>query len=565
MSEFIGGGDDAASAWLENLAQRAQRTQWHSHAHSDAMLTSLLSLPRNLLNGVLTTCLCASPLPVLLDSFPLPLRPALISAAATTGTLTIPSRAPANFLCLLGSVTPPTPGLHTLTVADDPAARYPMSTAVLLARALTSHSTLTSLHLDGTFLLPCWLRRLNALLPRGTLPHLADLRISTPLRGISALSATLRRLPSITHLAVAISLPNSASSPPSLPLSHLCDAAVSPASLPNLRTLTYSEASHSAQHEVVPTHGSSAVHLLLPLLSAPALTQLNFTTTAASVSHRAFLAALRRFVALEQVCADSEALDSTHPLAEAPDGPEAGVLCALREVHITSACTAAALQTAAHLCAEARGTLACCCMQHVRANASRHDPHVEREMLSESWGSMLRVLRRCGALDCLELRMLGWPRAIEGEVCSELNRTLARLPSLTHLVLQAKQAGCEAGVPHARRGSGWRSAWMNGKDLGAAVAALTALQVLTVCSGRGRLEVGDTGGLLRGCTQMPRLRFLGLCFHGVDAAEVAQAVPRLNRVTGIELRPEVVARGGPGAGLRRRFPDLAVLQCGPDA
>lgn len=209
--------DVKAQTWISTLAERTLATEWRRNRDANAMLCTLLLLPPHLLLRVLAACLSTHPLSALLPTLPAPLCQPLVTAAASTGTLTLHRNTLETALLHLASSPHHLSDLHTLKATADGSAthEYPAAAAPLLARALSAHPSLTALHLDATFLHTSWIRNLSAALSQDLTPALTDLRLGIRLlpAGLPELAACIRHVPTLTRLAIGTLLPPSAAAP----------------------------------------------------------------------------------------------------------------------------------------------------------------------------------------------------------------------------------------------------------------------------------------------------------------------------------------------------------------
>lgn len=563
-------------------SQRAQRvvsTRNAQHAqdaqHADVLLCQLLLLPAPLLHLVLSNCLAVKTLPTLLRCTPLPLHPGLFAAAAGNGngTLAVPRRGLERTLELLanaavGLQAPHAGGLSLRTFAiigdnddagknqDSPdreaaddgiqesrGSALSAASAPLLGRVLSTQTALTSLHLDCSFLDAQWLRNFRAALSAGsageTLPHLVDLRLGLALlpRTLPELAACLRTVRTVKHLALGFLLPGStAPEATAVSLQDVGGATATPVLLPGLQEFTVSEVAHDPDGAPGPTTQSSCIHMILPMFTAPAMTRLGFTTTAACMPYSSFLSALTRSPALRAISIDAEVRDVNFSVGGC-EGAADRRLRELRNIQICSANTICSTLLGAALCAHAGTALGSLCLQRTPGECpidSLSDLAVQE---AAGWCGMLRALRTMPArtgLQQLELRSLGWAVRDSEAVTTALSRALRHLPALTHLVLEAG-----ADPRHVARSN--RPTVLCGETVGHALRTLEHLKMLVLRDGEdggGRLRIDNGTEVLHACAEMPMLRTLSVCCHGLPRSDVVSVLPKLTALTGLELRPQ---------------------------
>lgn len=557
------------------LTQRALTAKWQDHRAANDMLCSLLHLPPQLLKRVLSAAVAAKGLDDLLGTFPLPLHPSIIAAAAASGSLQLPKLAVDTFLMLLASTPIPPPHLLSLRAPDAsfPAA-YPTATAALLARALVAHPSLTTLKLDGLRLRPAWIRELSTSLSATTLPALAELCISTDVHpgGCAELGAALKNLPALTSLDVRLRF-NKTPAAAAPTLATYIRSAACPAQLTCLQRLMFVEL-HDDDDLSSQAQSASSVHHLLPLFRAPALSYLRFASDAATISYPALLRALRHFSSLQLLYVDAELREAgdaaaAGAAAAAQPPPLAAAACtleALQKIDIKSGCAIAPVTLAAAAAAQAGGALTSLSLQHLHVGRGRYAAKHTSQQLRAAWGGLLPVLGRCAGLRQLELDNLcgvpggdvspsaaaaapGWSEALAA--------ALTPLTALTRLALQGVCEHCSPRLQTVLR-------VLRGEVIGAALRELTSLASLYIRSGTGHLEFEEPEHVLGALPALTRLTSLGLCFHGVQLAQVAEVVPRLQGLAEMELRSDMFGQAGEEDldTFATRFPDVTVRRCG---
>lgn len=560
-------GDTDGTAWVEMLTQRALSAKWQDSKHANDMLCSLLHLPAQLLKRVLGACVSAKGLDDLLAAFPLPLHPFIIAAAASSGSLQLPKHAVDTFLTLLAATPIPPPSLLSLRAADAslPAA-YPTATAALLARALAAHPSLTTLKLDGLRLKPSWIRELSTSLSTTALPNLAELCISTDVHpcGCAELGSCLKNLPALTSLDVRLRF-NKVPATSAPTLATYIRSASSPAQLSRLHRLMFVEL-HDDEDLSSQPQSASCVHLLLPLFRAPALTYMRFASDAAVVSYPALLRALRHFTSLQLLYVDAELREDAVAGAPSPQ-PLTGALAALQKIDIKSGCAVAPLTLAAAAAGQAGGALTSLSLQHLHIGRGRYAAKYTSPQLKAAWGALLPALSRCGGLRQLDLdNLCGVPGASNEGAAADaaapgwteaLATALSPLTALTRLALQGVCEHCSPRTQTVLR-------VLRGEVFGGALRALTALQSLYIRSGTGHLEFEGPDAVLGALPDLTRLTSLGLCFHGVQLAAVADVVPKLRALEEMELRSDMFGQAGEEDldTFATRFPEITVRRCG---
>ena len=564
-------GDKDSNCWIDMLSDRALATKWFDPQPGNDMLCSLLHLPGLLLKRVLTACLACKGLDDLLSAFPLPLHPCIIAAAAATGSLQIPKYAVDTFLMLLATTPIPPPTLVTLRTADaSPAASFPTATAALLARARAAHPSLTSLKLDGTRLKPAWVRVLSTSLSPTALPNLSELCISTDVHpsGCAELGACLKNLPALTSLDVRMRF-NKTPATAAPTLATYIRSASAPAQLTQLQRLMFVELHDDEDLSAQPS-SQSCFHLLLPLFRAPALTYMRFASDAASISYAALLRSLRHLSSLQLLYVDAELREggdsAAVPRAATAASAPSAALPALQKIDIKSGCAIAPLTMAAAAAAQACSSLTCLSLQHLHVGRGRYAAKSTSDHLRAAWGSLLLTVARCTGLRQLELdNLCGVPGSgAAGPAGSPawsdaLAAALTPLTALTRLALQGMCEHCSPRMQTVLR-------VLRGDVFGGALRELTALQSLHVRSGTGHLEFEGPEHVLVALPELTQLSSLGLCFHGIQLAQVADLIPKLRTLQLMELRSDMF--GQPNEedidSFATRFPDLTIRKCGSE-
>lgn len=580
------------------------------------MVASLLTLPRHLRHRVLSSCLTTPTLTLdhLLATFPLAFHTALISSAVdiASGTLTAPPTHQATFFPSLSaaSFSMQAPGLLCLKIHPEaPNA----ANAALVADALAHHSTLTHLQLGiDCGLPPEWIRTLATCLPPTSLPNLKSLTVQVDACMCTAadVSAALGRFTAVQKLAVG--LMRAEPQLPGPPLSHYVPSATAPAPLSHLKSLLIIELlsisrSHR-QHDTAAdtSHGvsESGINLLLPLLSAPALTRLAFASNAAVTSWCQLTHNLQQYSALEVLEMDTDMRSeagslSSSPAADIASAPDL-VLPALRMLRISSKCAISPLRVVAAISSCARDTLTCLALHHSHEGSGHLVPHMcrnvngaattDEDLAAEAgaaWESAMAAIGQCRQLKSLTWSSPSGPagsrahdhvyagsdtgstgrsdnddagaatgRGTESGSRSEaLARVLAKLPQLTALSLDAVCEQCWSGGSCA----------VHGKALAAVLPQLRELQSLNIGAGPGGL-VPDMHALLSALPALPALTALEVGNVGVEQAAVEELLPKLAALRDVRLHADVFA--GDRNGVERaaelnsfaaRFPHVRIV------
>ena len=274
----------------------------------------------------------------LLHSLPITLHPATISAMVdTAGTLsTTISRDPGLFLAHLRVIDPPQRGLRVLVLANSPQLLACRSNTIMLSKALSAHTRLSSLNLSHTGLTDATLSQLApALGAHSSLSALLLDQAQLTGAAVSTLQPLFQKLPALASLSLGtLRLPDR------LPIRDAPSHPLAP-TLAAAPTLTHLRLSgmhlHSAAHATLPCLRhleldhvrpfSPDVPTLHTALSAPALTHMHLTidtlrlspnaraadppALAASLTHS--LSALAAFTTLQSLFLSVASSDDLSP------------------------------------------------------------------------------------------------------------------------------------------------------------------------------------------------------------------------------------------------------------
>eukprot|EP00892_Ulva_mutabilis_P005640 jgi/Ulvmu1/3448/UM016_0068.1 len=249
-------------------------------------------------------------LDVLLCLFPFSLHSHLISAAAAQGRLTVPAAGANSFLVLLAAGPPTSSPLTSLTLPASFGGLPPATTA-LLAHALAANASLATLN-TAACLPPAHLRQPGGILRPSSLPNLTRLDIYAHLHphGHIALATVLKQLPSLERASIARTCAGVADSQ-TLMLAAYSRAVTAPAKLPRLQDLYLSEAAcANAQQRTLGSQAAArwCVHLVLPLIHAPALTAVTLKSDASAIDCSALMKPLCRLPSLNLLAINTDAL-----------------------------------------------------------------------------------------------------------------------------------------------------------------------------------------------------------------------------------------------------------------
>eukprot|EP00892_Ulva_mutabilis_P012390 jgi/Ulvmu1/9523/UM053_0011.1 len=196
--------DHQADKWIKILASSILNVNWAPGGNSDALHSTLIALPCHVLHLVLRAALRSATPEDLFTKLPSTLHPHVISSmidASSTLSVRLPTCA-TTFLAHLRYLPAPQIALRSLELhicAPDPAV-----TATLLAAALITHSSLTTLTLTGPFVCDATLATLHPALLR--LPTVHSLSLTQGRFTCSALPhlrRVLSRASSLRHLALS--------------------------------------------------------------------------------------------------------------------------------------------------------------------------------------------------------------------------------------------------------------------------------------------------------------------------------------------------------------------------
>lgn len=162
---------------------------------------------------------------------------------------------------------------------------------------------------------------------------------------------------------------------------------------------------------------------------------------------------------------------------------------------------------------------------------------------------------RCNSLRELSLSCLcsSHGGANDASFSDRLSAALQQLPLLTKLRLEAVCRQCAPGA----------LCQLQGGALGQALRALTGLQALAVCGAAEALEVSAPERVLAVLPQLQQLTSLGLCFAGLQQAQVADLFPQLGALKECELLTPVLGETEEQAvAFKAKFPKVAFQVCG---
>lgn len=582
------GLSDSAAAidvWIHMLAKHALALgpPWQSYTEGEDMLCALLRLPRHLRTRVLSACIGtpSKTLEQLLDAFPSVFHANIIACAVTScgGTLEVPSMPHERFFPLLAAAaaTMSKPGLVSLTASG----ALSSSDSALLADALAHHSTIESLtigacgsgrnlgninaiHLEG-------IRTLGLCLPPASLPNLKDLDLSMHMRPSLASAATLsiglKSFPTITSLCLNCNI-DQAQAAGTLPAAcNYVAAATGPAALTHLRTMAIEEFNRTGSHL---TTQYSGMNILLPLIFAPALTRLSFTSNLGLISWEELLCSLQQCSNLQVLTLDTDLRmgyawpGGMHSAEVTPSGSRAcPALPSLHSLDITSQCMLAACQMTAMMASHAMASLTRITLRHQHAFSQASVHRVvstpSQEETARVWDIAIAVVSRCSRLRRLRMRMPRTQRERSSPYARDRTGTLAgaigRLSLLTELRLDGICQQCWPGA----------SGNVPGKAFGQALRVLPRLQRLHIAGGGAACSVSDSARMLDALPTLNNLSFLGLCCGGIDQAAVGELIPKLRVLKELHLDAALFGMHGVAteAEFAARFPKVMIMTCKP--
>lgn len=570
-------GDKHDTVWLEKLAGKVLTTDWRSIEQWNTMICALLRLPPHLLHRVFCTCLFKKPICAFLTDIPAMLHPVAVSAAASSGSLTLDPRynAAITILTHLPYCVLSNPGLQHLSVvpfsqdefADAPPEhtdhtllRHTPATASIIARAVSAHPSLTRFSVSGSRFEPQWLRAFSDCLAPGALPNLVCLSLCVDAHpgGCAALGTVLTLLPSVTQLTVTITInqsPEEASA--ALSLSAYTPLASTPANLPRLQKLTWIERSavdddlYSYPRRFGHDRRVSCADTFLPLLNAPALTRLGFTMCTARFSLDQLLshATQAAFPALAEVefkaalWADDLVRATTVAVAigGSPSPPPP-----LTTITVDSLCAVSAVNIAAGIAELSPACLTSLTVSVSEDGSDFYDSDCTDADDSAGWCRLFAALSRCTHLQALHLRCLdGIPREQSEDYSGGLSTVLMQLRQLTCLELRAAKEYFSA-MFRPTEGV----VWLDGRTVGRGIAALTALESLWISHGEGTMQLGSGQYVLDACTGLRHLTQLGLCCHGAGLEQITEAIPKLPSLRHLILPKATYSGAGDGGSAR---------------
>lgn len=570
-------GDRHISDWVSLLARRASATMWaRPLPETKDMLRGLLCLPPHLLHRVLSSCLADTDLVKLLSIFPAALHPALVSSAASTGAIAIPSEQKLWEIVLPQlAVTPaPPPGLLSLSLGRT--STYPRdfdaeTSGALLAHALSAHPSLTTLDLRALMLSPAFLRHLARGLVPGALPSVGALHLCTQVHpdGCAELGGTLKHLPALACMHVDFYFNTPPAGAAAGDLARYVHAGATPARLPQLADVTVKELCHYEQRAVQPESSSSALRLF-SLVAAPNLTSLTFESHATTGTPARLRASLRHLSSLQELSINTDMHECGEAAGASWTGPAAAdadvTLPALRKLHIASACLVAPVAMAAAFAACAPATLTYMRLRHVSVagrtftgrcaanNAHRRELRgTNGEGVKAAWEQLIPALGACSHLQELELGPLcSSYKEVDNEGFDErLAASLRGLRLLTRLRLHAP---CRTCAPDA-------FCQLSGEALARALRGMPALAELDITGAAGALTVSGRESTLAALPELQRLTALTLCIGGLPTAAVAELIPQVSGLKELLVFTPVLGWGSEAvAAFQARFPGVNVRQ-----
>lgn len=518
--------DANIGTWADLLADEAIAIEHESQA--DTVMASLLLLPPHLLHLVLSTCVCTTPLPQLLATFPHALHPGTIAAAVSTsaGSLALPNTADFSLLLMFlrFAVVPP-PGLLSVTLddsADTPEFTPPVS--ALLGRALAAHPSLTDLDLHASKFTPECLTIFSGCLSSVALMHLTLLNIAVRAQpsGCAAIAACLRSLPQLRACSIdVIADTPAAEEQPSL--ATLIRPLARPATLSHLERL------HVKERRSGPGRlRDGSLPQLLPLFQAPVLTHLTYTSSAGHIYNQGLIDSLAHLPALRSFTMDTDAHDSSR---QQQQPPPAACLAALQELTLRSACPAAPLATAAAIARHATESLTSLMLLPRRGDGGDAGSCARGCSAPDqpAWAGLLEAAGRCTRMARMHVDVLhgyhqcALARAFTASLCD----TLAKLSGLTSLSLQAEH----------RPGEHERYDALHAEGLAGALLGLRGLRVLRLRSAGAFLVLRDPHAqhVIDACAALPVLEALELCCHGVHLEQVSGMLANMPAIKSVGL------------------------------
>eukprot|EP00892_Ulva_mutabilis_P005622 jgi/Ulvmu1/3431/UM016_0050.1 len=543
------------------------------------MAYALLSLPPHLLHAALTGTSAAATnsafcLFGLLKKVPAPLHTAVLAAGVNAGVnagmnagaLAVPLHF-SRTLHLLSRTTVPAPALLRLDVAGAKHGlfkpthpRLTDATAAILARALTAHPSLTSVHLASSQTHPKrttpfsqWLTKLTACLAPSALSSLSTLHIQVIVQPSICCSVIrlLYHLPQLTSLAVDMQHEwhlqdlNLRTSMPSIPPST---AAARPAALSRLAKLSLNEdwpeiydkrrpagtmasCKRLRPKRPIPNAHVEVLVQLLQSIHAPAATSVSITACNAQLPPPQLLGALHQCSELRRLCIgvlpDGSICMCSSGGEDAPATvqPELHLPLTVQELELRGDTPVGPLAMAAalaqHLPAAADVTSlrlappdseACACVSYDRYWCVRGT--------SDAWGQLTAALCHSSVLQSLALNVI--PVGLETPATPPLAAALLRLSALTNLSLQSQH--------HLGRRASQDTAALRAADV---IPALRQRQQL--CSRRVHTHIDSPLQVLDACSVLGALTHLGVLCREVACDEVAGRLQRMQGVKGLDL------------------------------
>eukprot|EP00892_Ulva_mutabilis_P005617 jgi/Ulvmu1/3427/UM016_0046.1 len=278
---------------------------------------------------------------------------------------------------------------------------------------------------------------------------------------------------------------------------------------------------------------------LLPLLRAPALTQLTLTSAARRLPYTAFVSSLGQPQSLQSLHFTGTFTDSDVRGPGRVPPVAAGFTLQLNKLNkhhqrrpldaaVPRAVRAVLRLVPAALASASITSLVLKSYRPDRFGAGGHPGRATAFGCVEYWTVMLECIGRCTQLRSMHLDIL---RAFECEdavktVSEALAGALAKLPALTALSLQAAHQAAQEGSARV----------LSAETLGGVLCALPALKQLILLSTGAELWLEPpAANVLHACAALPLLSRLVLMCHGLILDEVAEVVPSMRALQALVL------------------------------
>lgn len=430
----------------------------------------------------------------------------------------------------------PAPGLVHLQHEADSFKVEDVACASLLAGAVATHSTMTSL--IAPQMSAAAMRAFAAALPSSPPTSLRELNmyIDAHPGGTTAVAETFWKLPLLEHAFVDVYLdgepPAGASSAAASvsSLQALARYATHPAKLPKLAYIEICESAVDTNEHI------SCVPELLSFICAPRLKRIVLGLHDSVMEMRVLLNALSRFSALEWLKVSTNAPTTRKVVLQPVAGSALPTLPTLRnaEVRATHACTP--LLVAATAARAAQGTLTALAVSKDEPEGDERVPEglfAVRDAFATFWAAV-------GG--CSQLRMLevGWLCGVPSTesspvVCSTaLAGCLKKLPHLVSLVLEGHD------VQYTGSGVVVGTCALDGDVLAPGIQALTGLEKLRLCHGSGVLSLDSSEEFVSAFLACTRLRELWLCVDGMSSVSVLVPAIGLRNLTQLVVPRQVI-------------------------